>query len=297
MRERIENFFKCLKMLPVLSEYLENGWYVYRENSFKKIKKIRLVRFPLFYIRSSAKKKKATYDFCSIHLGGWSRKNVVLFEDKVLSVYKHKDTKKWFSNIRKYLGETTYPACRYLEIDEKKGRAVCSKEPGKLVPNTYESIVFFAKEVLKCNLTAKKYLEHEYSPEIQKRFDLFGIRDVVSYVQHGDCGWRNIMVDAGGDYKFIDFDTIDIFPAFYDLFRLLLDLENGLPLYFNGFFDEELSAVLATCGIALTIEQKDKYFAAFCLFVEEWTRRIPRNQVPEEYRFTQKVLKEVDFQK
>lgn len=297
MWERIENFFKCLKMLPVLSEYLENGWYVYRENSFKKIKKLRLVRFPLFYVWSSAKKKKATYDYCSIHLGAWSQKNVILFEDKVLSLYRHKDSQKWISNIRSYLGETTYPACSYLEIDETKGRIICSKEPGKLAPDTYESIVFFAKEVLKCNLTAKKYFAHEYSPEIQKRFDLFGIKDVVSYVQHGDCGWRNIIVDADAGYKFIDFDTIDIFPAFYDLFRLLMDLEEGLQLYYNGFFDAELSAVLAACGIALTTEQKDKYFAAFCLFVEEWTGRVRRDQVPKEYRLTQRVLKEVDFQK
>ena len=288
MKDR-HGFFQALKQLPIISNWLDNGLYIYRENNLTKIQNPLSIRFPMIFIFSTKKGKRATYKKCSIRFGDWSKKVILLFDDKVVSFYKHEDSEKWLSNMKKYIDDCNYPRCKYFEIDEQKRISICSRENGH---TSYQNLDFLAKEILRYNKTMPKYLNHQYSKEICHRFSRFGIDNLVSYVQHGDAAKVNILSDDEG-YRFIDFDTIDIFPAFFDFFRLLLGFGGGMKLFYDGFFDQELSAVLEPCDVALSVEQKDKYLAAFLTFKEEWSRRIPYQDIPEEYILTKKVLQTI----
>ena len=256
--------FKIYSKTPVLSKYLANGVYCYKDGKIRK----GLSVFPI--IICSGNKKKIEKQSCvDVFFGGWSKKTVIVTEKYVISFYKGEQSFKWFDNMQNYLSECTYPKCEYVCFNKKKLYNVCTK----------------------------KYYDYVYDVELFEKFSRYGIKNVISYVQHGDCAGSNILAN-GKEFKIIDFDTIDIKHCFYDIIRYLLDLKDGIKKFCDGYFDKDLSQVLTDEGIPLTVEEKDKYLAIFWLKNNKhiWKEREDLSDIPDEYVITKKVLSDLSEQ-
>lgn len=284
IKKRIQEVLLLKSIFKELSRYLRNGRYSYKNGALKPIKKFQLIPFRVF----ENKDKKGDYSECKIFFGGWSKKIVVIFDDIVLSFYKHKNYSLWFDNIQKYLPECTYPKCKYLLFDYTQKYNICSREPGKNIKD--DQLVFeMAKKILSDNSQAKKYNDYGYSADKMELLENIGLKNIISYVQHGDLTRSNIFKN-GEDYSLIDFDTINVKPALYDFFRLLLDTKEGFINYINGYFDKELMQLFSDEENKMEIEEiKDKYLACFYV-VAGWDKSKISGIVPEDYFYTNKIM-------
>ena len=305
----LRDFFLTLKIIPltsVLSKYLANGVYSFRNEYIKK----RAFVFPMLVICSRNKNKIIKEKSCYIYFGGRWETTVAIVGELVIKFMHTKYDDIYFDNMQKYLPECNYPKCEYFYYNYKKRYNVSIRVDGSPLDKNAETFGYYVNEIAKYNRNAKKYYNHVYDGyelakynksdgaffslsnkgRIQKMFDQYGIDNLISYVQHGDLAHLNILKN-GENIKVIDFDTINVFPCFYDIIRYILNMKNGLKTFFEGGFDHALSYILEGEGIKLTLQEKDKYMAAFWIInLNCWHHWLTLSDVPDEYVITKKVL-------
>lgn len=276
---KIKYGFSVLVYIRKAARHLENGLYRYDHGTIIKVNHFGIR--PFVFVFSFRKDAVRVYDECHIIFGGWSRKVIFIFTDIVLSFYKNR--KKYLgvrNNMEKYLSLCNYPKCKYLSFDDKKRTIISSKEKGQAAND--HCAARLAKSIIRLN----RHAEKSYTSICEE-----GIRidNILTYIQHGDASRSNILVD-GDEYCFIDFDTINHYPALFDFFRLLLDVDEGLDQFITGSFDHELKQFFEQENIDYSDLEKDKYLACFFLTNKAWVKRIKKEKLPRIYRLSLKVL-------
>ena len=169
------------------------------------------------------------------------------------------------------------------------------KECGGGVFSDEEHKIQLAKSMLLC-LTDSKFVKNPAFPSYpkwQEYFATVGIDEIMGCFQHGDATYLNaIWLD--NEYKFIDFDTIGIYPILYDFFRLLLGEGEGeyLRSYIKGDFDKEIQRVFECFNQEFNLKNKDKYLSIYYLCsLGRWnTNWAVLSEIPENYQFTRTAV-------
>lgn len=267
----------------IISQFLENGYYVIGHNNIKKVKKKKKT-----IIINSLEKVGSLNSSAKYYSGEWTDKDVFIFDKIVLSFYPGQHL-KWIENIKKYIDKLNYPKCDFYEINSEKLFTVCGFSKGAISYDP-EKILKVCFDILILNEQAEKVNYLIYKESAIKKLRANNIEDdfVLGYVQHGDVAVCNILWENKNSYHMIDFDLIEIYPALYDFFSLLL-YESigvfGLVYFINGFFDSEINNVLKLSEKELTI-QKDKYLAIFLSlrsYILDQNKRLLRKLLPKSY--------------
>lgn len=292
--------FNNIKNVRMYSEYLAEGWYVCKKGQWVRTTSFfnKGVIYHKKQVRTSqnrlSKFSMPLQTSVSIYRGGWSGKYVSVYPDYVISYYDNR-AEIWFQDIQKYYDDFPYAKCKLLALDFDKRAALFEKVNGTSCFDK-EHVVFLAKQML-CALKKS-------SPIIGNKYDRYskelaenGITDIVSCIQHGDAANKNVLWESEKDYKFIDYDSIGVFPLLYDFFRLILvDFgPTGLGWYIDGVFDEEIAELFETFEVGSLLQLKDKYLAVFYVFshgrwVDSWANR---NCLPKEYELTIRAISRV----
>ena len=273
------------KSIICLYPFLQKGIYSFRTNKI-----IKQMSFPFFIKFNSPTQTVLDSDYIGLFYGGWFGKILAFSENSVYSFYNKKH-KKEIEYIEKYIDEINYPKSEIYKISLNKMYTIAELVKGQSY-NEVKHTQKLAKDILKYNSSSKLFSEHRF-PIVEK----FGLTKVPFYLQHGDLTSSNIIWSDEQHYKIIDFDTIDVFPCFYDLFRLLMDLgEVGIRLYIDGEFDAEIKYFMDTKHINCDLEDfKDSCLGAFILCTYNFwnTNKIFNKFIPEHYSKTIKIISEL----
>ncbi len=271
------------KAAKCMSPFLEKGTYTLKS---KKI--IKGFGFPFFIVSKSPAAKAVTAESIDLFYGGWSEKILAFTEDYVYSFYSKK-RKKEIQYVEKYLDSIHYPQSKIYDISTQKLYTIAEMVKG-VSHSDLDYNIRVAKDIIGINATAEKFTKHRF-PIVDKN----ELGDVPFYLQHGDLTFKNIIWTDEENYKIIDFDTIDIFPCFYDLFRLLIDLgKDGIKLYFNGEFDAEIKNYIDLNNISYDLDTfKDRCLAAFILCTYNFwdTASLVKDLLTERYPKSTDIIK------
>lgn len=286
------NFFKTIvnkckqgihlfRTARLAAPYIENGIY---HNIGSSVFEKGFGRHP--FLIFSIRKQPSPASTFNIFFGSWAEKCIFALPQIVISAYYTQATEKWFANIDKYLPDLPYPHCRYFISDSKKKYNVCERLFGNAI-QTEEECFRYAKAILSYNAAAKAFI----------RQDPITGNDILFFIQHGDAGQSNVFFDPDqGKYTFFDLDTINVFPALYDFFRVLLypPVVNGFSKYFDGTFDEDLRVFFERNHIRMDDSVKDQYLAAFIGRIYKYKYWLNHGSgladLPESYVLTRKMI-------
>ena len=285
--------------LNTISLFLKNGNYVFKNS---KIKRVLTKKKDTFCVNNNT--DHSQYDRAVVHFGGWTKKVVVIFKDSVLSCYPEKNI-YWIKNIEKYLPECNYPKTNYLVIDEKQGYTSCERVKGPEIKG-YKHVLSVLEQLLAYGSKAKKIFKYDYDSERQRLYydfpilrSKYNITDLMSYVQHGDAVNYNVLLHKG-KYTFIDFDYIDVYPAFYDFFQLLTFSNNinvFLPLFLGDHFDAQIIKVIGESENSIT-EIKDKYLSTYYMINKYRMLKsvnVLRSLLPDSYTLTWQLINNKEY--
>ena len=246
---------KWLTIIRVFKPYFSNGIYWIKNDTLYKKPKFAPFLIILNHAEKIHTKPNATLLTSSV---AWSQKLVIKKEPFILSLYRHKDSRKWFANIKKYINNFPYQFAKIITMNDEQLYIVTTYIKGDFNESPNELNVRIANYILLQNILFKqktndyvtKYFENNYV--------------YLNMVQHGDFSFKNIIV-SNDDFFVIDIDTIDIYPLMYDFFRFICDFPEVIKLFFNGEFDQLIERLFEnTCDRNLTINQlKDKYLSLF----------------------------------
>lgn len=244
--KRVFNIRCYFASVKFAQRYLKTGIYLYNGNYVGK--KIRGI--PLVVIN----KKNTRTDF-KIHFGTWNEKIVFIFDDIIVSLYTKRRANKWFDKIKNYQNDLCYNSSKYLCFNKRGKYLVCER----IIENDPVDFMHLARYIIEANKNTK-WVKEERKDELTNKFHL---DNVFSYIQHGDADKRNFFYnEKNKEFCAIDLDTINYYPALFDLLRLLLfDYEHeGLKIFLGDTLDYELNE-LFTCHNCVL--DKDLYLAAF----------------------------------
>ena len=268
-------FLRLIYHSKIIKNYIANGVYSVGKNVFENEKKtnifftLKKISFkdigrPIIIILSG--NKKSSFDYADVYLRKQTGKMVFCIENKVISFYKY-NTRYNIFDFNYLLNECNYPKCEYEVFDMHYAYNICNFVPGiRLDKQSIKTKVYIAKQILLLNAQAKKFSEnmiHKFCKKmIEKYDDSFLHFKWGGYIQHGDLNMTNIICKENS-FTIIDFDSINVYPPFFDFFRLI-GLDEELFLFFvNGEFDKEYKMVLESINETFSEEKKDKYLAIY----------------------------------
>ena len=215
---------------------------------------------------------------------------VFLTDNRAITLYINTDTGRdilW--RMEKYVGNVAYPRSEFLEISVTGRYTVAERVIGEPCLDKRRAL-YLAEELLGFAAQAQEMPR----PEKYGHLDCTDYSDIRYHVQHGDAQYYNVLWQDETHYKFIDFDMIDVYPAFYDFFYIILSEEGrGLEEFLNGYFDGKIADYMKSFGIKAPIEiYKDECMAAFLSVPGKF---IPADQIacrviPPKYKKTWLVL-------
>lgn len=282
---KFEHYSKLMKLkrkVKHLSPFLEKGIYTVTPNSIEK-----KFGFPFFIVFNSSAHYTANEPPIKLFYGGWSGKILAFAEKYVYSFYPMKGI-KGLVYIKKYLHFLAYPKSEIYKISVLKLYTIAENVKGKSLSDM-NHITRVAKDIIKYNVSAELFTKNRF-PIVAEN----NLSDVPFYVQHGDLTFQNIIWVDDNNYKIIDLDTIDIYPCFYDLLRLMFDFhEEGLDLYLGNELDEEINTYIKSHNIQYKINAfKDMCLAAFilCTYTFWDTPNWVKDHLPKSYTKSNSII-------
>lgn len=182
---------------------------------------------------------------CMVVCGGGTSFKFFDFENKVvLTAYKSLET------LEKYLESRTsiFPTSTIIDVDRESFliKEALLVDCAKSEEEKFRKLIVFENEhaskskISTFNISVLENLK-KCRKSVIDRFNKYFLKNsfetssVPSLIQHGDAWSANIFVEHNS-LKFIDFDRVAEYPAFYDLF---------LFAYTEGFFKKDNSIVKA----------------------------------------------------
>ncbi len=267
-----------------IRDFLPKGVYRIRNKRIKKGFGI-----PFFIVRNCNSSDVIQEKQVTFYYGGWSEKIVAFAGSRVYSFYSENEI-GWLKNLKKYYKYIVYPKSVFFLISDEQHYTITDFTPGKSFFDL-QHCIYLAKEMIKYASTASTIEK----PSKYNFIDGTVYKNINYYVQHGDLAAKNVLWTSDTDYCVIDFDTIEVFPVFYDFFRVIIvELkEKGVQEYLNGTFDLQIKEYMQINDIDGTVDSfKDESLAAFVLTTYKYwfTDKIISGIVPESYKKTMDVI-------
>lgn len=240
---------------------------------------IKKSKFGIFIF--SFKKSQTPTDIVTLVITPREWKRIFFSNGLVYHFYpKKSEFNKLLEKYQKYSKMINYPINFPLYFDNKKLLKVEKFVNGQKLDDCTQAL----KLLLQFGINACKINQHA---EYDYIFDIF---DPIYYIQHGDVSKNNaFLISETNGLIFIDWDTIGVYPALFDFFRLLIRDEVCFYMFLEGYFDNDIMILLKEYDKKQLLIKKDFYFYAF-LAISKFG--IPSNmRLPHEYSKTLSLLK------
>lgn len=280
-RHYVKRYIWWIKFINRFKQYFSNGLYFVHCDSIHKKVELR----PFIIVLSFKHKIKSDNSCFMLAYAdkNWSQKYVVKKGPFVFSLYSKTNSNSFLERTNKYINEIVYDHPEYFLLNKQRGYSISSFINGESYIYSEERCIDAAKYILTKNARSTFIDAYNYDDKRTRFQNASETYTFVSYLQHGDLALNNVLFNKT-KITIIDFDTVDIYPALYDFFRVIIAFPNVMNKFFENEFDELLLMLFAkTFESRLSIEElKDKYFGIF-IMVSPWDVTRYKKEVPNTF--------------